>query len=226
MKAVATIILAAALSVAAASAHTTAARHAGRIRPGIAPLTSAQKKELIRAHEWHAGCPVWLPQLRVVTYRYYGFDHRTHLGQIVVNEKVAASVATVFGKLRAMRFPIRDGAFDSIYGPHAWKSGDVTASYECRDAAPSPCNKHAKGTHWSMHAYGEAVDLDPRENPYVGCGMTRDKTALSYLKRSNVRPGMVTPAIYRASFATIGWGWGGSWAGSTKDYMHFSTNGH
>jgi hypothetical protein len=55
--------------------------------------------------------------------------------------------------------------------------------------------------------------------------MTRDKTALSYLKRSRHRPGMVTPAVQRA-FASIGWGWGGSWAGSTKDYMHFSTNGH
>ena len=76
-----------------------------------------------------------------------------------------------------------------------------------------------------MHAYGEAIDLDPRENPYVGCGMTRDKTALSYLKRSWHRPGMVTPAVQRA-FASIGWGWGGSWVGSTKDYMHFSTNGH
>ena len=76
-----------------------------------------------------------------------------------------------------------------------------------------------------MHAYGEAIDLNPVENPYVGCGMTRDKTALSYLNRSNVRRGMVTPAVV-AAFASIGWGWGGSWFGSTKDYMHFSATGH
>ncbi|HZT54401.1 MAG TPA: M15 family metallopeptidase, partial [Gaiellaceae bacterium] len=60
---------------------------------------------------------------------------------------------------------------------------------------------------------------------YVGCGMTRDKTALAYLDRSRHRPGMVTPAVVRA-FASIGWGWGGAWTGSTKDYMHFSSNGH
>jgi hypothetical protein len=76
-----------------------------------------------------------------------------------------------------------------------------------------------------MHAFGEAIDLDPRENPYVGCGMTRDKTAVSYMKRSWHRPGMVTPAV-RSAFASVGWGWGGSWVGSTKDYMHFSVNGH
>jgi hypothetical protein len=76
-----------------------------------------------------------------------------------------------------------------------------------------------------MHAFGEAVDLDPRENPYVGCGMTRDKTARAYRNRSWRRPGMVTPPVLHA-FESIGWGWGGSWVGSTKDYMHFSINGH
>jgi hypothetical protein len=55
--------------------------------------------------------------------------------------------------------------------------------------------------------------------------MTRDKTALSYLDRANLRRGMVTPAVI-AAFASVGWGWGGSWFGSTKDYMHFSANGH
>jgi len=36
---------------------------------------------------------------------------------------------------------------------------------------------------------------------------------------------MVTrPAI--AAFGSVGWGWGGSWTGNTKDYMHFSINGH
>jgi hypothetical protein len=36
---------------------------------------------------------------------------------------------------------------------------------------------------------------------------------------------MVTAAVVRA-FRSIGWGWGGGWSGSTKDYMHFSASGH
>ncbi len=76
-----------------------------------------------------------------------------------------------------------------------------------------------------MHAYGEAIDINPVENPYVGCGQTRDKTAVSFMKRTPLRRGMVTPAVL-AAFQSVGWGWGGSWYGSTKDYMHFSTNGH
>ena len=69
-----------------------------------------------------------------------------------------------------------------------------------------------------------AIDLNPRENPYVGCGKVRDATRRSYLDRSRIRTGMVTPAVVRA-FASIGWGWGGAWTGDTRDYMHFSTTG-
>jgi hypothetical protein len=219
MRAIATIVLSAVLSVTAATA-----QHAS-YRTGAASLTSAQQHEVVVAGEWHRGCPVSLSQLRVLGFRYYGFDRHTHIGHIVVNESVAHSLAKVFHKLYALQFPIRDAAFASTYGAHPDRSGDVTASFECRDAVPSPCTGGSSTHHWSMHAYGEAVDLDPRENPYVGCGMTRDKTALSYLRRSWHRRGMVTPAVVRA-FASIGWGWGGSWYGSTKDYMHFSVNGH
>jgi hypothetical protein len=218
MRGITTIVLTAVLSVTAATT-----RHATG-QTGIATLTQAQRHAIRAAGEWHRGCPVLLSQVRVLSFRYYGFDRNTHIGQIVVNAKVAHPLAEVFGKLYRLRFPIRDAAFSSTYGPHPDASGDVTASFECRDAAASPCTG-GRTHHWSMHAYGEAVDLDPRENPYVGCGMTRDKTALSYMKRSRHRPGMVTPAVVRA-FASIGWGWGGSWFGSTKDYMHFSINGH
>jgi D-alanyl-D-alanine carboxypeptidase-like protein len=218
MKIAAVIVLTAAFAVSAATARATP-------QTGVARLTHAQQRAIAAAGEWHRGCPVWMSQLRVVGYRYHGFDERTRVGQIVVNQKVASSVEKVFAKLYRMRFPIRDGAFSSAYGPHAWKSGDVTASFECRNAGASPCSSSTATHHWSNHAFGEAIDLNPRENPYVGCGMTRDKTAISYLKRSWHRPGMVTAAV-RSAFASVGWGWGGSWFGSTKDYMHFSVNGH
>jgi hypothetical protein len=219
MKVLMTLALAAAFGIVAATSTASATS------AGIAPLTGKQKQEIRASGEWHPGCPVQRRNVRLVTAPYYGFDHQTHMGQIVVNEAVATSVFGVLRKLYAMRFPIREMSFDAMYGPHPHPNGDVTASFECRQAAASPCSGGRTGT-WSMHAYGEAVDLDPRENPYVGCGMTRDKTARSYMKRSNVRPGMVTKAIYRATFAAVGWGWGGLWSGSTKDYMHFSVNGH
>jgi len=190
------------------------------------PLPAPVRAELAGRY-WHSGCPVTLGELRVLTVDYWGFDRRVHTGQLVVDGRVAAPLARVFARLYELRFPIHHMALSDAYGPARSRpsDGDVTASFECRQAVPSPCTGGTGTGTWSEHAYGEAVDLNPVENPYVGCGMTRDKTALAYLDRSRVRRGMVTPAVVQA-FRSIGWGWGGAWSGNTKDYMHFSATGH
>jgi len=191
------------------------------------PLTRGERALLVRANEYHNGCPVELSDLRVLGVSYWGFDNQVHQGAMVVNAGAVAPLTTVFHKLYDLRFPVHYMSLMDAYGPHPPPSGDVTASFECRQAVKSPCNKGGSlGTgSWSEHAYGEAVDLNPVENPYVGCGQTRDKTAVSFMKRTPLRREMVTPDVL-AAFQSVGWGWGGSWYGSTKDYMHFSQTGH
>jgi D-alanyl-D-alanine carboxypeptidase len=217
LRAVATLLLAA--SAAAGVGFHASAR----------PLTRAIRSEVVAAHQWHAGCPVPLSHLRLLSVTYLGFDGRARTGQLVVNRAAAAPLTRVFRRLYALRFPIRHMAFSDTYGRASVRpgDGDVTASFECRQASSSPCTGTANtGTgSWSEHAYGEAIDLNPVENPYVGCGTTRDKAARAYLDRTRLRRGMVTPAVVRA-FRAVGWGWGGAWSGSTKDYMHFSATGH
>jgi hypothetical protein len=188
----------------------------------IHPLTPDQRAAL-NGRFWRPSCPVGLSQLRVLTVSHWGFDRRVHTGELVVNRKAAAPLARVFRQLYVLRFPIRHLSFADAYGPRQPADGDLSGSFECRKAIPSPCGS---GTgNWSNHAYGLAVDLNPIENPYVGCGMTRTPESRPYLNRRRVRPGMVTPAVVKA-FRSIGWGWGGAWPGNTKDYMHFSWNGH
>jgi len=190
----------------------------------IQPLSPTVRAEL-KGEFWHVGCPVPLWHLRVLSVSHWGFDRRVYTGQLVVNQTAARPLAKVFRQLYVLRFPIRHLQLADVYGPKSSRPADedVSGSFECRRAVPSPCGS---GTgNWSNHAYGLAVDLNPIENPYVGCGKTRKRASLPYLNRSRHRPGMVTPAVVRA-FASIGWGWGGSWSGPTKDYMHFSASGH
>jgi hypothetical protein len=195
--------------------------------PPIQPLPASLRAELTSARMWRPACPVTLSQLRLLTVRYWGFDKREHTGQLIVHDDAAAGLRRVFVRLHELRFPIRHMALSDSYGPRQDRppDNDISGSFDCRQAVPSPCSGGSASGQWSNHAYGLAIDINPRENPYVGCGMTRDRTAISYLDRSRVRPGMVTPEVI-AAFASIGWGWGGSWSGSTKDYMHFSFNGH
>src|SRR5882724_8258997 len=168
----------------------------------LPPRVSA---EVVHAGFWHSGCPVPLSGVRLLTVTHWGFDGRTHTGQLVVSRDAVVPLSSVFRRLYALHFPLRHMLLDDIYGgPKAPKDNDVSASFECRQAAASPCTGKGRTGSWSMHAYGLAIDLNPVENPYVGCGMTRDKTALSYLDRSRVRKGMVTPAVVEA-FRAVGW---------------------
>jgi hypothetical protein len=193
----------------------------------IRPLPAPVKAELKQGGFWHAGCPVALSGLRVLTVSHRGFDGRVHTSQLVVNRNAAAPLATVFHQLYRLRFPIHHMRLADMYGPERSRpaDGDVSGSFSCRQAVPSPCTGGNGTGSWSMHAYGLAVDLNPVENPYVGCGQTRDPASLPYRDRSRHRRGMVTRRVVKA-FGSIGWGWGGAWTGSTKDYMHFSSTGH
>ena len=193
----------------------------------IEPLPQPVRAQLRAGGFWHRGCPVPLSGLRLLTVSYRGFDGRGHRGQLVVNKRAARPLAGVFRELYRLHFPIRHLRLADAYGPRRDRprDGDVSGSFECRQAVPSPCTGGRGTGSWSMHAYGLAVDLNPVENPYVGCGQSRNPRTRPYRDRSRHRPGMVTPRVVRA-FRSIGWGWGGSWTGNTKDYMHFSSSGH
>jgi D-alanyl-D-alanine carboxypeptidase-like protein len=192
----------------------------------VKPLTPPLRANL-EARFWQPGCPVQLSQLRLLTVSHWGFDGKVHTGQLVVNRDVAHPLANVFRRLYDLRFPIRHMRLAHAYGPRrAYPAdGDVSGSFVCREAVPSPCTGGSRSGSWSNHAYGHAIDLNPVENPYVGCGRVHDPSSAPYVDRSRRRKGMVTPAVVRA-FRSIGWGWGGEWSGATKDYMHFSTTGH
>jgi hypothetical protein len=218
------------LTVSAALLLASVPSHPGRAevdpyRAAIQPLPAPLRAQLT-GRFWRPGCPIPLSRLRLLTVSHWGFDGEVQTGQLVVNRDVAAPLARVFRRLYALRFPIRHMRLDDLYGPRSGHpaDGDVSGSFHCRQAVPSPCTGGRRSGSWSNHAYGLAVDLNPVENPYVGCGRVHDPRSRPYVDRSRLRRGMVTPAVVRA-FRSIGWGWGGAWSRGTKDYMHFSSNG-
>jgi len=172
-------------------------------------------------YSWHRGCPVGPAQLRRVQLRYIGFDGKPHAGQLVVNATVVRDVVVVFRTLYSARFPIRQmRPIDAFHGSDDRSAAaDNTSAFNCRRAV-------ANGpTSWSMHAYGEAIDVNDVENPYFVGPRVIPPAGAAYRNRADVRPGMaVESGVLVRAFAGVGWGWGGRWAGS-PDYQHFSSNG-
>jgi D-alanyl-D-alanine carboxypeptidase len=170
-------------------------------------------------HSYRAGCPVAPRDLRTVKLTYWGFDGRTHEGRLVVHRRVAGDVVFVFARLYSVRFPIRRMVPVSAY------RGDDDASMAADNTSAFNCRLVGGTRRWSMHAYGEAIDVNPVENPYVQGARVSPPAGRRYLARDDVRPGMVTHgSIPERAFTAIGWKWGGRWT-SSKDYQHFSTTG-
>jgi poly-gamma-glutamate synthesis protein (capsule biosynthesis protein) len=149
------------------------AQHPPPFASWASPVGSKEQAAIIAKDEWHTGCPVPFSGLRILHVTYVGFDGHAHPGQLVVNRSAVRPLTIVFRKLYAARFPIRHMRFSDEYGTRP-KDGDITASMECRQAVPSPCSGGTGTGHWSEHAYGEAVDINPVENPYV---VTRPRSA-------------------------------------------------
>jgi hypothetical protein len=182
----------------------------------VAPVTAATL-----GATWHPGCPVGPEQLRALTLSYWGFDGRAHTGTIDVNTVVVGAVESVFAQLFADRFPLREVVPQSMFGgdDNAAAAADDTSGFNCRYAvAPGP-------PQWSVHAFGEAIDVNDVENPYIDGTAVIPPSGAAFENRANVRPGMAVPAGQLVdAFASVGWQWGGRWT-DAPDYQHFSATG-
>lgn len=185
----------------------------------IAPLSVARQARMTGV-SWRPGCPVALRNLRMLSVAHWDFDGRRRTGRLVVNETAASPLRTVFRRLYAARFPVRRMVPVDAYGGSDFRSieADNTSAFNCRRATGS--------SSWSEHAYGRAIDVNPIENPYVEGVRVYHAASRSYVARTPVRPGMaVAGGSLVEAFRAIGWGWGGLWSGSVRDYQHFSASG-
>jgi hypothetical protein len=170
-------------------------------------------------YSYRSGCPVGPSQLRTVRLSYWGFDGERHIGRLVVRRTVTGDVVAAFRSIYRNRFPIRRIVPVSAYrgSDDASMAADNTSGFNCRRVEGS--------TSWSEHAYGEAIDVNPVENPYIAGGRVQPAAARAYLDRTRARRGMALEGstLVRA-FDAVGWGWGGRWT-SPRDYQHFSRSG-
>jgi hypothetical protein len=191
----------------------------------LPPFAASVSGPLIRAdvpYTWRPGCPVPPSELREIRLSYVDFGGRAHTGTIVVSAAVTGTVIDVFRTLYRARFPIRRmEPVDAFHGsdPRSM-AADNTSGFNCRPAvATGPPS-------WSIHAYGEAIDVNTVENPFFEPGHPVQPAAgAAYTNRADHRPGMAYPGgVLVDAFTAVGWGWGGYF--SPPDYQHFSINGH
>jgi len=182
----------------------------------ILPLGPKLRQQMRAGGSYRSGCPVALDSLRQVKVRYHDFANRSQRGSLIVHAKVAREVEEIFETLYKYRYPIH-----SIAPIYRYKGSDFS-SIEHDNTAAFNCRKATGSRHFSKHAYGLAIDINPIENPYVfRSGRSSHRASKPYLNRHNPHPALIGPKSKIIKlFASYGWRWGGSWKGA-KDYQHF-----
>ncbi|MFD2078938.1 LGFP repeat-containing protein [Actinopolymorpha cephalotaxi] len=170
-------------------------------------------------YTYRSGCPVPPSGLRIMTVPFRSFNGDDHLGRIVLRADVVSAIRTVFRYAHANGWVIRKVyPVDKYRGSdEASMAADNTSAFNCRKVTGNPYKL-------SQHSYGNAIDLNTFENPYVTASQVYPPGSATYLDRGNVRPGMIVRGDpVERTFRGLGWPWGARWA--YPDYQHFSSNG-
>jgi hypothetical protein len=194
------------------------------------PASSAAFQATIRAVDeetrarmigvsWKPGCPVPIDDLRIIDMNFIGFDGAVHSGgQLMVHRLVAPQVVEAFRVLFENGFPIRRMELIENYGgsDDASMAADNTSAFNCRPITGTT-------DRFSIHSYGQAIDINTVENPYVRGSTVLPPAGVDYLDRTDVRPGMITKNdVVEKAFREQKFFWGGDF-NSLKDYQHFET---
>ena len=180
-------------------------------------LSDEIKADMKAKGTWKDGCVVPLERLRRVTFSYVDFEGKHHTdGEIIVMDAVADRVAKIMDELHQQKFPIAGAKRIEKYDADDDKSMDANNLYAFQD------RRIANTDLSSYHSYGVAIDINPKQNPYVGYPTKLDgkecKTvqvwplgAEIYLSRGYLRPGMVENGALKV-FEKHGFrDWGGYW---------------
>lgn len=163
-------------------------------------------------------CPLSPQDLTHVQVPYWGLDHQSHTGVLVVNKNIKTQLQEIFQEIYKAKFPIAKIKPLEDYNNNEEKAmeDNDTFSYHCKKMT-------SNANRFSKHAYGLAIDINPLENPYVSKTLTLPTTAKNYVNRNQNIPGMITPesSVYKI-FIENNWKWGGNWK-AFKDYHHFET---
>lgn len=182
----------------------------------LEPIPTSVKKAMLN-QTWRQECPMPLDKLSYLTVSYWGFDHKTHDGHLIVLNQLAGETLQIFHDLYQMKFPIEKMVLPDVYkSKDDWKSSEDNNTYAffCRKDEQNPDK-------FSPHSYGIAIDINPLYNPAaVANDKVQPESGKKYLDRKISHEGMVNEDVVRI-FAKHGWKWGGYWSSKDVDYMHF-----
>ncbi len=156
-----------------------------------------------------------LERQEIVRVRYLSADQKIHEGQIIVDRDLAQDVGDLFAFLLAHKFTVHSVIPIAKYGGQDEESmlANNSSGFNYR---------YIKDTdRLSLHAFGFAIDINPRQNPVQKDGITIQPNDPSIV-RDLGNPNTLTLEHKVVKWLKRrGWVWGGQWLKPYQDYQHF-----
>ena len=157
--------------------------------------------------------------LRHIRTLHWDYDHKIHIGEMVVNKQIADVVVNIFRQLYDAKYPIQRMVLPDVY--------NADDELQMRDNNTSSfCYRTISGSGTlSKHARGLAIDVNTLYNPYYkdreSGRYVQPATATKFCDRTWNFPYKIDEEdLCYKLFTEAGFEWGGSWT-SCKDYQHF-----
>lgn len=181
--------------------------------------------ERINGKSYRDNPDIALSRLRYLKILHYNFDGAIQVGEMIVNEAIAADVLVIFQKLFAYQYQIQSMYLVDNYWTGDGNSTD-TASIEQNNTSAFNYRPITGGSSLSNHAFGCAIDINPQQNPYVwydgnGNPNWSHANASDYIARDTGYAHVITTTdLCYQLFTEYGFSWGGNWD-NPRDYQHF-----
>lgn len=171
-------------------------------------------------NSYKADCSIPLSDLRYVRVLYYGFDESVHIGELVVNRKIAQDMIEIFRGLYDAKYQIGKMVLVDDYG------ADDNLSMADNNTSAFNYRMVVGTTKLSNHARGLAIDINPLYNPWIyvldGKDIIDPPSGAQYADRTIDNPHYINhDDLCYQLLIEHGFTWGGDWS-SSKDYQHFA----
>jgi len=182
-------------------------------------------REKMKGVSMPEGASVTFDDLSYLTIPHYDYNGNVAEGHMVVAAELADEVLDIFEELYEIKFPIEKMELVDYYTDYIDETfNNLDRASMSQNNTSSFYYRVVNGTqNMSNHAYGRAIDINPKTNPYYipSSGYVSPANAYEYAPRDQELPGIIRHGdpIYDI-FISHGWEWGGDWSGE-KDYQHF-----
>lgn len=184
----------------------------------IRQVPQRQWDAMVRAGMVRDGCPVTQrSQLRRVDVDHVNFEGELRRGHLVVNADTAETTVRIFTRLYDEGFPIQRMQGVENYDGDTLKSlqANNTSAYNCR--RPDQINAPVLE---SPHANGRAIDINPRQNPWMDLRCDCWSPGPANAQRTPGPGKILRGGLVWQTFIDEGWIWQNI---DVADYMHFDT---